>query len=111
MIRNFFRRRWFGRADPAPQAMDCAEVGKVVQSYLDSELDDETARMVSAHLDECRRCGLEASVYRDLKAALAHRTDPPEESVDRLRRFGHQLATGEVGGDPRGPFREPRTDC
>ncbi|MGI9577801.1 MAG: anti-sigma factor family protein [Microthrixaceae bacterium] len=99
-MRNFFRRR---RSDSNAPAMGCAHVGKIVQSYLDSELDDETARLVSAHLDECRRCGLEASVYRDLKAALAHRTDPPTESVDRLRSFGHQLASGEISGDPDGP--------
>ena len=100
MIRRFFSRR---RRDSASGAMDCTQVGKVVQSYLDSELDDETARLVSAHLDECRRCGLEASVYRDLKAALAHRTDPLPGSVDQLRNFGHQLAAGEISADPEGP--------
>jgi hypothetical protein len=104
MIRNLFRRRRSGRPDARKPAMDCAEVGKVVQSYLDSELDDETARMVSAHLDECRRCGLEASVYRDLKAALAHRTDPSPESVDRLRSFGHRIVAGEMGEEPQEPL-------
>lgn len=102
MMRNFFRRRRSDRSESGSPAMDCAHVGKIVQSYLDSELDDETARRVSAHLDECRRCGLEASVYRDLKAALAHRTDPPTESIDRLRHFGHQLAAGETGRDTAG---------
>ena len=102
MIRNFldrFRRR----GGEPPGGIDCEHVGELVQSYLDTELDDETARRVSAHLDECRRCGLEASVYRDLKAALAHRADPPADSVDRLRHFGHQLAAGEVGQDQPGP--------
>ncbi|MBV7697464.1 glycosyltransferase [Streptomyces sp. TRM70350] len=30
-----------------------------------------TARRVAAHVDDCRRCGLEAAVYREIKSALA----------------------------------------
>ncbi|MCP4434761.1 MAG: zf-HC2 domain-containing protein [Actinomycetia bacterium] len=77
-------------------ALSCEEVARVLQTYLDSELDDDTARLVSAHLDMCRQCGLEASVYRDLKAAIAHRSEPSEQSVHRLRDFGHKLVRGEV---------------
>lgn len=99
MIRRFFRRR---RDDGS--TLSCEEVAEVLQTYLDSELDAPTARRVSAHLDECRRCGLEASVYRDLKTAIAHQADPPADSVDRLREFGHRLSRGEVDSvDRAGP--------
>ena len=76
--------------------MSCEEVGLVVQQFLDGEVDDRTAELVGDHLEACRRCGLEASVYRDLKTALAHRADPPAESLDRLREFGHRLSRGEI---------------
>ena len=44
----------------------------------------------------CRRCGLEASVYSDVKDALANRVAPPAESVDRLRDFGVRIAHGDI---------------
>lgn len=89
-------RKLFGRRRRDPSAMDCEEVGRVLQQYLDEEVGTDTARLVGEHLEACRRCGLEASVYRDLKTALAHRADPPNESVDRLREFGHRLSSGEI---------------
>lgn len=76
--------------------LSCAEVGALLQQYLDGELDGEQVEWVSAHLEVCRRCGLEASIYADLKHALAHRVTPPDDSVRRLREFGHRLAHGEL---------------
>lgn len=88
MIRKLFERRGNG------PAMDCEEVGRVLQQYLDSEVTVHTATQVAEHLEACRRCGLEAGVYRDLKTAIAHRSDPREDSVARLREFGHTLSRG-----------------
>jgi predicted anti-sigma-YlaC factor YlaD len=96
-------KKWFGRRRQDHMGMDCEEVGRILQQYLDDETNEQTAGLVSQHLDACRRCGLEASVYRDLKTALANRADPPEESVYRLRDFGHRLVRGEVDSqDPAG---------
>jgi hypothetical protein len=81
-----------------PNQLSCEEVGRVLQQFLDEELTSEMEPLVQAHLDECLRCGLEASVYRDLKASLARQGEPPEESVQRLRDFGERLARGEVTG-------------
>jgi hypothetical protein len=51
---------------------------------------------IEAHLEQCRRCGMEAETYAQIKAALAaHRPDVPAESIDRLRQFGARLARGE----------------
>ena len=79
--------------------MSCAEVGAVLQQYLDSELNDSTSPLVEAHLEVCRRCGLEASIYADVKGALAEPGDLPEDSVRRLREFGERIAHGEIGAD------------
>lgn len=86
-----FLRRWRDA-----HRMSCAEVGAVLQQYLDDELDDTMVPLVRAHLEMCRRCGLEASVYRDVKDALAGRGEPSEESLERLREFGHRVAHGQV---------------
>lgn len=78
--------------------VDCQHVGKWLQSYLDGELDDVRSSAVSRHLEDCRRCGMEATAYRELKASL-QRGAPPiaeAESMARLRRFAEQLAAGEI---------------
>jgi hypothetical protein len=79
----------------------CLQVMRVLQSYLDGQTDQLTARRVANHLDACRRCGLEESTYREIKAALARQAAPLDDaSLERLRTFGssltHQTAPGEA---------------
>jgi anti-sigma factor RsiW len=89
--------KWFGKW----RAMSCHQVAELLQTYLDSELDDDRARRVAAHLDDCRRCGLEAEVYEALRDSLQRRALLWEdEPVERLREFGQRLARGEM--DPGG---------
>lgn len=71
---------------------ECMHVGPKLQAYLDGEVDAATVRRVVAHLEYCRKCGLEAAAYREIKRALAHRELPAEDAVVRLRAFGEQLA-------------------
>ena len=81
----------------------CRQVGKVLQRFLDGEIDDDTRRRVADHLDDCRRCGLGADTYLQIKAALARRaTEPPADALDRLRSFGERLAAGHDPGDVTG---------
>lgn len=99
-MKRFLRRLLFPRP-AAAGPLDCVAVGRVLQAYLDGATDAETAALVGAHLDDCRRCGLEAHTYRTIKAALAtHRQPPPPDAVQRLREFGLQLAQAE-GPNPR----------
>lgn len=85
-------RRWRTR-EAAEGPLSCAEVADLLQQYLDDESDAVTAGRVSAHLEDCRRCGMEAEVYRDIKASLARRRQPlPEVSIRRLRQFGERIA-------------------
>ncbi|MGI9623533.1 MAG: anti-sigma factor family protein [Acidimicrobiales bacterium] len=91
------KRKWWKRPD-AP--LDCREVGAVLQGYLDGELEDADVPLVAAHLEVCRRCGLESAAYDRIKAALAEPmpegADP--EAIQRLRQFGKNL-TENGGGD------------
>lgn len=92
--------RWFGRRGSSGE-MTCHEVGELLQRYLDDHLDDERARRIEEHLEDCRRCGLEAETYERIKATLAaHRPEVPAESVARLREFGERLLRGDVPTDP-----------
>jgi anti-sigma factor RsiW len=80
----------------------CAEVARWLQRYLDGEVDAVTLRLVRAHLEVCRRCGLDAETYRALKEALARRTEPSPEPVARLRAFADRLSAddGDVHEQP-----------
>ena len=81
-------RRMRGRLDMA----SCLQVGRTLQSYLDGDLDDLTAQRVTRHLELCRRCGMEAVTYTEIKASLARRGAAVDAAaVTRLRDFGEQL--------------------
>jgi anti-sigma factor RsiW len=76
--------------------MSCAEVGKLLQRYLDGHLDPPRGARLSAHLEDCRRCGLEADTYERIKSSLGGEAFPvPSESLDRLREFGDRLVRGD----------------
>jgi anti-sigma factor (TIGR02949 family) len=73
----------------------CAQVAKVLQTYLDGEAPPDKSTMVAEHLEECRKCGMEAETYRAIKASIAHTYRPDaqtEDAVERLRAFVDQLA-------------------
>lgn len=74
---------------------DCARVAKVLQSYLDGELDDRHAGMVAAHLEHCERCGIEAEVYEQVKDQLRDLHQQPDpNAIARLRTFADRVAAG-----------------
>jgi anti-sigma factor RsiW len=83
---------WLRRGGPG-HAPSCREVGRLLQAYLDGQVDEVTTHRVAQHLEDCRRCGLEASTYRELKASLA-RSAPrlDRTAVERLRAFGASLS-------------------
>jgi len=92
-------RRMFGNKETA----SCLQVMRVLQSYLDGHTDEVTARRVANHLEACRRCGMEASIYREMKAALARQAKPlDDESLVRLRQFSFSLTQrhDDDGGEP-----------
>lgn len=75
------------------RAAGCREAGRLLQCYLDGELDEFTARRVAAHLEDCRRCGLEAATFSAIKDALARRAAVPPGAAERLRAFSEDLLT------------------
>jgi len=71
----------------------CMQVLRALQSYLDGQTDEVTTGRVAKHLEACRRCGLEAATYREIKAALARSAAPLNLALlERLRAFGSSLS-------------------
>lgn len=82
--------RPFRRRQDRP--INCMQVGRRLQRYLDGELDDLSTRRVIRHLEDCRRCGMEATAYSEVKASLALKgAEIPADAVTRLRAFGERL--------------------
>jgi anti-sigma factor RsiW len=81
--------------------MNCMQVGRRLQRYLDGDVDDLTARRIRRHLEDCRRCGMKAATYTEIKASLARRSKKvPDDAVIRLRAFGARLVhEGPVADD------------
>jgi anti-sigma factor RsiW len=97
-------RRMWGSKDMA----SCMQVMRELQSYLDGHVDEVTARRLANHLEACRRCGLEAATYREIKASLARRaTRLDSGALDRLRAFGAALAAAPLDEDESGPAPPP----
>lgn len=75
----------------------CDDVMEVLQSYLDGEVDAETARKIAGHLEDCTDCDTESEVYRSIKASLAQSAEPVDpEVLASLRAFSDRLVAGEI---------------
>ena len=75
----------------------CDEVMEVLQSYLDGEVDLDTARRVAGHLETCTDCGPESEVYRRIKTALARSAEPVDPDIlAGLHSFSARLLAGEI---------------
>ena len=79
---------------PSQPMMTCGDVGKLLQFYLDGELDDARSARLVTHLDDCRRCGLEADTYRRIKHSLAQHQNPVPSG---------SLASSSPKGPPSAP--------
>ena len=83
-------RSWLRRRRPTA---DCREVGKVLQSYLDGDVEPDFAAKIAMHLEACKDCGLEHETYSRIKSSLADRRPTvSDDVVARLRDFGDSLA-------------------
>jgi anti-sigma factor RsiW len=81
--------RWWRRP------LSCEQVGALLQQFLDGELDDQRTALIAEHLEDCRRCGLEADTYLGIKASLASRADLADDDpvLARLRAFAAEISS------------------
>lgn len=81
--------------DKNKDALSCAQLLEILQEYLDGRLDELTAARAAEHLEACRRCGMEASIYQQIKEVLRQMApEIPSDLIDRLERFAHRLRAG-----------------
>lgn len=84
-----------------PDLARCMRVSRSLQRYLDGEADDRMTARITEHLEECRRCGLEAKTYRAIKQAISDRGhDLDELPLRRLRSFHRSLAEAAGQAEP-----------
>ncbi len=77
----------------------CFRTSRVLQRYLDGEADDLTTERVAEHLEECRRCGLQARTYQAIKQSLRSGAgDVDDLALRRLRAFSRSLADPDDAG-------------
>lgn len=75
--------------------LECRRVKPLLQPHLDGHISREDAVLVATHLDACRRCGLAAETFREIKAGLARFSEEPDQqTVQRLERFVDELDDG-----------------
>ena len=73
--------------------VNCTEVGRRLQTYLDGELEDDWRERVQDHLEDCKYCGLEEEAFTAIKMDLSTLTAPAEsEALARLRDFSARIA-------------------
>lgn len=76
------------------RGLSCSQVEAVLQQYLDNELDPAEVPKVLAHLEKCKDCGLEASLYERIRGSLVQYQEAPDaDSMARIRAMAHELAT------------------
>jgi len=91
-------RRPFWKSDKSE--LNCREVGRVLQWYLDGDLDEADIPKIQEHLEKCRECGLEADTYTSISESLAARGRLANDDVmQRLRAFTTELveSDGDIG--------------
>ena len=79
------------------RGMSCEQVAAVLQQYLDEELAAAEVPKVLKHLEACRDCGLEATMYTRIKESLVHHQESPDQdSMARIRNLAQELATNGI---------------
>lgn len=73
-------------------AMSCLEAARLIDGYIDGEIDEATCAKIVYHLEICRECGMEAELYMQIKIAVGrHRTSVSAESLAKLREYARGL--------------------
>lgn len=83
------------RCCPPGNRLSCLKALPLLQSFIDGELDADAAARVARHLENCRRCGLEMAIYRELQDSLRKQIHVPEAALARLDQFVHSLEGGQ----------------
>ena len=97
--------------------MNCEEATKLMDGYLDGELDPITSQTIEQHLRECRNCDQAYKTHRSLVRALGNATPyykAPPELLERiqssLRKEIGERPTRNGGQNTRSLFQRKRSE-
>jgi anti-sigma factor RsiW len=79
--------------------MNCEEATKLMDGYLDGELDPITSQTIEQHLQECRNCDQAYKTHRSLIRALGNAT-PYYKAPPELRERIQSSLRKEIGERP-----------
>lgn len=78
----------------------CMRTTRNLQKFLDGALEPSEVSKVLAHLEECRRCGLDVEVYRQIKATLEITASGLDAAaIGRLREFATSLSLAQIDSE------------
>ncbi len=71
----------------ASSRVDCSAIDSMIEPYLDGELNANDTRAIESHIAECRACGEELRLARDVSEGLAELSplDCPDVVTARAR--------------------------
>lgn len=70
----------------------CLRTRRLLQRFLDGEVDPALAERIARHLAACRACGLQAHVYQEIKDSVRrHAAAPSPDTLQRLTEFAETL--------------------
>jgi len=76
--------------------LGCRQVRRMLQAFLDGEVDPVDGEVVAAHLESCSRCQVEAEIQQLVIAALRRlRPDLDLAAYTRLATVAEQLTQRE----------------
>ncbi len=82
----------------AESRLGCREVHRVLQAFLDGEVDPLQGELVAAHLESCARCQVEEQVLTGVIDALRRlRPDLDLAAYTRLVEVAEELTDHERG--------------
>jgi hypothetical protein len=88
------------RMGTRPGLLECWQVRRTLQAFLDGEVASAHAEWVAAHLESCVRCGIEAATVERVIAALrALRPDLDLVAYTRLTDVVETLVSENPGPD------------
>ena len=81
------------------ERLGCRQVRKVLQAFLDGEIEAHRAELVAAHLESCSRCRVEADTLQRVITEL--RQHRPDLDLDAYTRLSDTLDRLTSDAEPR----------
>jgi len=73
----------------------CAFVMMRINSFLDHELDEDTADQIRLHLSNCEECFNEVEIWSTIRSAVKHAYSPAEAPPSLIEKVTSRIKAAE----------------